>query len=296
MSYIHELQEQDTITLAEALNASQQLVEKYLPMLHRVMQIRATTPVSEDEQTFRSAQSSKSAVPQLYEMLERFGQAVSNLQAVLIRADQLAAEEEQRLDAQIYEKLLNMLDAAVQHCNNIYAEHSTTFAMILKELVLLNDTLHLKLKVGNWGVVEADSGDSVVTNNPENTPELVVNSDEKLVFVRVFYRKMATLNSGKGHLHWLKPLLDSVKHAEKHGFAVYEHEADAIKSLKGDAYGYVTLKIKSTQDISAQRPSKVDPVLGCRLLTIADVDIDDMVKLTHQSVTYRICDGVLHKV
>lgn len=295
MSYIYELQDQDTITIAEALNASQQLVEKYLPMLRRVMQIRASAPVSEDEQTFRGAQMSRSAVPQLYEMLEKLGKAVSTLQDVLIRADQLEPEEEAKLDAQVIEKLLKMLAAAVKHCSDIYSERSSTFAMILKDLILLNDIVCSKLTVPNQEPTHRDAEDSIITDGLADTPELVVGADEKLVYVRVFYRKMATLSTGKGHLQWLKPLLDSVKHAEKHGFAVYEHEEDVVRSLKGEAYGYVTLKIKITQDISAQRPSKVDPALGCRLLTITGVDIGNMVKLTHQSVTYRICDGVLHK-
>jgi hypothetical protein len=87
-----------------------------------------------------------------------------------------------------------------------------------------------------------------------------------------------------------------VRTAEKHGLGVYEHEADVIRSLKGNTYGYVTLRVKNTQDISSQRPAKVDAAIGCRLLTLDKIDISQMIKLTHQSVEYWIKDGTLHKI
>ena len=75
-----------------------------------------------------------------------------------------------------------------------------------------------------------------------------MESDEKYVYVRIFHRQMPTLTTGLGDFAWVKPLLDSVCHAEKHGFGVYANESDVIKSLKDEHYGYVKLKIKEKQN------------------------------------------------
>jgi hypothetical protein len=296
MNYLLQLQQQDSITVADALNSSQLIIEKYLPMLRNVMQIRAKAPVSEDEPTFRGAQVAQSSVPQLYEMLDKLDQAILTLEAALARTSHSKPEELHQLETQISEKLIKMLTAAVTHCETIYAQRSNSFAMILQDLSLLLEILRSKLGVTGLQHLERSSSDDVVMDNPEDVPDLTLAADEKMVYVRIFHREMPNLSARRSGLQWVKPLLDSVKHAEKHGFAVYEHEADVVKSLKGDTYGYVSLKIKTAQDISQQRPAKIDQALGCRLLTIANVDLDNMVKLTHQSVEYWIREGQLHKV
>lgn len=296
MNYLLQLQQQESITVAEALNTSQQVVESYLPMLRNVMQIRAQAPVTEDEPTFRSAKNAQSSVPQLFEMLDKLDKAIVTLEEVLAKAAQAKPDEMHHLEEQIAEKLLKMLAAAVSHCEIIYAQRSNSFAMILQDLSLLLEIVRSKLGTTGLHHIKHDTLDTVVIDEPKDTPDIIVADDEKMVYVRIFHREMTNLSGKKGGLQWIKPLLDSVKYSEKHGLAVYEHESDVLKSLKGEAYGYVTLKIKNTQDISHQRPPKVDQAIGCRLLTIANVDLDEMIKLTHQSIEYWIRDGMLHKI
>ncbi|MFN7097487.1 MAG: hypothetical protein ACK4PR_08015 [Gammaproteobacteria bacterium] len=296
MNYLLQLQQQDSITVADALNCAQQLIEKYLPMLRKVMQIRAQNPLQVDEPAFRAAKIVQSSVPQLYEMLEKLDNAIKTLEVALARGQHAKPDELHQLEIQIRDKLIKMLTAAVHHCETIYAQQSSSFAMILQDLSLLLEIIRSKLGLSGIQHLANSTSDMVIMDEPQDVPEIVLQANEKLVFIRIFHREMASLSTRKEGLQWIKPLLDSVKYAEKHGLAVYEHEADVVKSLKGDAYGYVTLKIKIEQDISSQRPTKVDQALGCRLLTIAHVEMDNMVKLTHHSVEYWIRDGMLHKI
>lgn len=296
MNYLSALQQQESITVADSLNTTQQVIAKYLPMLRKILEIQSQLPVHDDEPAFRGAAIAKSAVPQLYEMLEKLHHAIVNLEMVLARAQakQMEAPELLQLEQQISDKLIKMLSAAVKHCEAIYAQRSNTFAMILQDLQLLLAIIHSKIRI--TGQSNLDHSNDEVIIERKHSSNIAVAADEKLVFVRVFYREMVELSAEATNLQWVKPLLESVKQAEKHGMAIYENETDALKSLKGEAYGYVTLKIKKSQDISEQRPAKSDPVIGCRLVTIANVDLSNMVKLTHQAVEYLIQDGMLHKL
>jgi hypothetical protein len=293
MNYLSELQQQDSIALAEALNIVQQYIQRYLPVLQNVMQIRTRAPVTEDEPTFRGAASHQAAVPQLCNILQKLAEHVSTMEQVLA---QMSMQERlsDNTEAKLKEKLLQLMSAAVKKCEEVYANKAPSFAMILHDLTLLNHLLQEKLIISHKHISSA-SDTAIIIDGPADVPEVVVEADEKLVYIRLFHREMSVLQTGKGSLNWIKPLLDSAKQSEKHGLAVYESEDEVRRSLKGDAYGYITAKIKHGQDISHLRPVKSDPAQGCRLLTIGNIELTNMLKLTHHAVEYWIRDGMLHK-
>lgn len=293
MNYLSELQQQDSITLAEALNIVQQYIQRYLPVLQNVMHIRARAPVMDDEPTFRGAATHQAAVPQMCNILQKLAEHVSTMEHTLeeISAQVPAADN---VEIKLREKLLQLMAAAVKKCEEVYANKAPSFAMVLHDLTVLNHLLQEKLVVNHKQASGSDT--TIIIDRPADVPEIVLAEDEKLVYIRLFHREMAVLQTGKGNLNWIKPLLDSAKHSEKHGLAVYESDDDVRRSLKGDAYGYITAKIKNSQDISHLRPVKSDPALGCRLLTIGNLELSNMLKLTHHAVEYWIRDGMLHKV
>jgi hypothetical protein len=295
MNYLTELQRQDNIALAEAVNTAQQLVQRYLPVLQNVIQIRARVPVHDDEPKFRGAVAHQTSVPQLYAALNHLHEQISALETELSKLN-LSDIDHKKLEQALAERLLTELNNAAQKCELVYAGKSASFAMIVHDLQLLSQILREKFSHQYTQSAQNNADNSVIIDDLAATPEVILDDDEKLAYVRIVHRDMATLNEGKNNVSWIRPLLDSVKSAEKHGFAVYEHEADVMRSLKGETYGYVTLKVKGAQDITHQRPAKVDAAIGCRLLTLDKVDLNQMIKLTHQSVEYWIKDGMLHKI
>jgi hypothetical protein len=193
------------------------------------------------------------------------------------------------------QQLVTALSEAAQQCEVIYAGKAASFAMIMHDLQLLSQILKEKF-AHQYQHIATHSPDVLVFDEPASTPDIQVGENEKLVYVRIFHKDMATLADKQSNLNWIKPLLESVRSAEKHGLGVYEQEDDVQRSLKGEAYGYVTIKIDKAQDITHQRPAKMDPAIGCRLLTLSNVELSQMVKLTHQAVEYWIRDGMLHKI
>ena len=192
-----------------------------------------------------------------------------------------------------YQKmLLSALDKYIKAVKHIYQGKATSFASVLNDALALQNLLeHYFLNPSQ--ATEANTPTTETLSQTVSNHQL--NNNSKYVYVRIFHRLMPTLATPNANFSWIKSLLDSVTHAEKHGFGVYAEEEDVVKSLKDDQYGYITLQINEEQDITAQRPEKICPIVGCPLLTITNINLDNILRLTHNQVNYNIKDGILHR-
>ncbi len=191
---------------------------------------------------------------------------------------------------QLNVKLLQAVESAIEQCEHLYEGKARSFAVVLNDLESVHRLLSAKLNTQALDAADSTGQQQIIVEQDD------LASDQRLVYVRIFHRGMSSLSTGQGSMTWVKPLLDSVKSAEKHGLAIYEHEEEAQKSLKNDNYSYLTVAVKNTQDITHERPEKYDTHIGCRLLTITDIQLADIIKLTHNGVDYPIKDGVIRRI
>jgi hypothetical protein len=194
--------------------------------------------------------------------------------------------------ALLNKRLVAALDKAVSSCERAYAGKARSFAVILTDLEMVLSQLQNKMNFGEDELCyPAPAGTKAgdVNCNPE------LGDSEKLVYVRVFHKDMPQLLVPKSSLTWMQSLLNSIKTAEKHGLAVYAHEEEVIRSIRGAGYGYATLRIHESQDITSKRPLKTDPNIGCSLLTIAPVEINCFTKFTYVGVDYPFKEGVMRR-
>ncbi|MBB72290.1 MAG: hypothetical protein CMF50_07820 [Legionellales bacterium] len=190
-------------------------------------------------------------------------------------------------DPKVNRKLIQFLDEAIQGCEQAYEGHSRSFAVILSDLEKLRMICGEKLSLSEGVPAKATTERTAV--NLATQAEL----EKQTVYVRLFHKDMTTLNSPNPATGWIKPLFESIKLAEKHGLAIYEDEDNARKSLKDDRYGYVEVTIMPEQDITDKRPPKQDTAQGCTLLTVENIQVDQMKRFHHQGVDYPIIGGVL---
>ena len=253
-----------------------------------MLSIKASMPNQEPESGFRRQRLTQGHEYQdIQKLLQKF-------QAYLIKFDreQTCTHNHPEYLPEYQQKLLSALDKYINAVKKIYAGKSTSFASVLNDALALQ---HILQRFFSQEDTLMSVSKQSATKASEQAIEARLGHDEKYVYVRIFHRLMPTLVTPKGNFSWIKSLLDSVIHAEKHGFGVYANEADVINSLKDEHYGYITLKINEAQDISAQRPEKKCPIVGCALLTIAEITLQNMLTLTHNGVSYEIKDGVLYR-
>lgn len=199
---------------------------------------------------------------------------------------------ESRDSALLNKRLIAVLDKAVSSCERAYADKAKSFAVILTDLQMILTQLQNKM---NFDEEEDSYQAPAHTKEGEVKRSGDLEGDEKLVYVRVFHKDMPQLLVPKSSLTWMQSLLNSIKTAEKHGLAVYAHEEEVIASIRGAGYGYATLRIHESQDITNKRPPKTDPNIGCSLLTITPVEIDCFTKFTYVGVDYPFKDGVMRR-
>ncbi len=186
----------------------------------------------------------------------------------------------------VNQHIIRVLRKTVVQLEAAYKGKARSFAVILNEFDALVKQLNEKLDLHSS--VKGEAGHHVSQDSKKKVKE-------KKVYVRIFHRNMDTLLSPTASLNWMRPLLESVKHAEKHGLAVYANEDDIKRSLKGSGYGYLTIKISEEQDISSQRPQRYDNVLNCPLLVITDVTTDNFVKFSYDDIDFPIKNGILYR-
>lgn len=129
---------------------------------------------------------------------------------------------------------------------------------------------------------------SALNSSSQEIGHIKLAVDEKLVYARIYHVQFEKFGIEKSSLNWLKSLLDSIKHNEKMGIAIYEKEEDVRDNIRNVRYAYVTLRIKQTQDITSKRGAKLDPISGCRLLVIQNIENKNIINLTHNKKTYDL--------
>lgn len=193
-------------------------------------------------------------------------------------------------DIKLNQTLLKVVDKAIQRCVIAYEGKAKSFAVVLNDLEMLAAQLQTKL-ISDKNI-QSSLGSEEKTASARQECE-IANSNKMYVYVRLFHKEMPSLLSPGASKAWIKPLLESIKNAEKHGLAIYANEQDVQKSLKGEGYGYATLIIDENQDVSSKRSPKIDPILHCPLLTILPVELKALLKFTYSSRDYFIKDGLL---
>ncbi len=186
-------------------------------------------------------------------------------------------------------KMLDLVQNTIQQLEQLYEGRAKSFANVLHDMHQLEAQFKEKLLFE-----EPLVGDKVETEEICPGERTTLSSAEtKHVYVRLFHREMANLTVAKASKSWIKPLLESVRSSEKLGLAVYGNEEDAKKSLRSEFYGYATLTISSDKDITEQRPAKKDDKLGCSLLTLAEISLEDITQFSYQGKDYPIIKGVM---
>ena len=184
-------------------------------------------------------------------------------------------------DPAINRKILKMLDDAIEKMKPI-----KPYGFFSKQLI------GLRRRFGSSLRTTTPEEEAILHNNEAQVKVPGCTEDEKLVFFRLFHRDMNRLEAGKPWLlPWLKPLLEGIKICEKRGLAVYGSEDEARRGTRSRNYCYVGVKIDKSQDITARRGTKIDTVLGCPLLIIADMNQTDIYKLHYGDLDFPIVDG-----
>jgi hypothetical protein len=277
MDFFTELKEQTFVTTSDAIAVIFSMTTHYCSVLDNIIKIKQQASTDTEEESFRRKTDNADVLTELADSLRQLERDVSHVEQVFI--NQQASLE------QCNKQLLKVLSKAIQRCEAAYENKSRSFAMILQDLERLHHLLQAKL------TLSIQEGERIAATQTVKKP--LLEEHQKLVYVRVFHKEMAKLGTRQGVLTWVKPLLESLKFAEKHGLAIFDDEQLVKKSLKNECYGYITLKINQEQDISRDYPNKFDQNMEVPLLTINNITLEQMLKLTHLGVEYPIVDGKL---
>jgi hypothetical protein len=273
MDFLTELKEYTVITTSEAIDILYRMIAHYSAVLSNILKIKQQT--TDDPESFRKKNSNTDLLQTLMDNLLQLERSLLQLQA---KWTQTPIPPEQRNI-----ELLEVLKSTIAACEQAYEGKARSFAMILQDLERAYNVFYEKLLLTPQdvnGTLQAGSSKSAA-----------LPSHQKQVFVRLFHREMAKLGAPGASVAWAKPLLDSIKYAEKLGLAIYADEDVVKKSLKNECYGYVTLRIDQQQDISVDYPNKIDQTLNAPLLTVNDIRAEQLMSLTHRGVEYPIVEG-----
>jgi hypothetical protein len=292
---IFDLNMQASLSLEDALNALMTYTLRYKVFLERIIAIKTQAPPTPDEQSFRGhRQSSSQLYTDIYALIEKFHDYLQKFEMNLSKT-----RFDYALFSQLTEKLLSSLDKFVTALQALYQGKSTSFASLLNDIVVLQQIIHQKIRKFDLSTEEKISQ---IVQDPlhyvmkRKSAESFLSDKEKYVYVRIFHRLMPSLGADEQTTtDWIAPLLASVRYPEKHGFAVYADESLVKTTLKDAHYGYITLKITEDQDITSQRPERVCPIVGCPLLTITNIELSNMLSLTHGYEVYEIQEGALYR-
>lgn len=271
------------MTTEQAVHILLELTHKYSSVLSNIIAIKEKKP--ESEGFVRGGH--RSGPDLLKELLEAL-QALED-ELTKVGEGRHGAKGDSIADDAVANKLiLSVLQVAIKKMHLSYQGKAKSFAIILTELESAHDILSSKFILPREKPVEIE-----VRHSSESATgsEVAVAVDEKYVYARIYHRAMEFLGTNKGSADWLPPLLEASKDPERHGIAIYGSEEQVKKSLKGEKYGYLTLQIRQTQDITAKRPPRKDPQLQCALLTIAGVSLNQIIQLVHLGKRYPIVNG-----
>lgn len=278
------LSEQESISLHDVVNALFNYVHRYQAIFERMHKIRSEAPLQVGDQTFRRRDfSNEDTYREIELLLQKFNDYLIKFDRELHKI-----QHHPEYTQELSDRLLKAIEHYIQSLRKIYQGKSTSFASVLNDILALDNLFLQKLETTEVVTTQSMSID-------KTSIDTSINEDQKFVYIRIFHKQMPTLITGIGDFAWVKPLLESVCQAEKHGFGVYENEQDVEKSLKDEHYGYVKVKINKNQDITHQRPEKICPMVGCPLLTVEHIELNDIMQLTHENKQYDIKNGVLYR-
>jgi hypothetical protein len=292
---IHDLEhlyEKESITTGEALLGITLLCRKYHQVLQNIIRIKEQTPEISGER-FRKSISNLEKLQQLEKVLQGTQKLMTEQSRQIILTYEAGLENYDcpQLNQTIMQQLLNV----VKELRPLYNEKSRSFTIILNEFERMNNQLTLKL---DQEVIESDyvaTEDNVWPEHAGSRVKQPMDLAIRYAYVRLFHRNMHHLLSPHASLQWIRPLLDSVKNAEKHGLTVYSNEEDAKRSLRNEHYGYLTIRLAPNQDITAERTPRHDPQLNCPLLAIRNISIDDFIRFSFSGHDFPIRKGVLYR-
>ena len=258
-------------------------------MLDNIIRIREQHP-EESADSFRKKTSNTNQLSQLHQIIDSTHLHMNQMANNILGASESGLENYD--SAVINQQIIRQLDATIASLETAYTGKARSFTVVLNEFELLSvqfkSKLDLDVQSGDYVSSEASAGSESGNTGPER-------ENQRMVYVRLFHRNMINLLSPRGALNWMRAVLESVKHSEKHGLAVYAHEEEVKRSLRGENYGYLTVRIEDEQDISDQRAPRHDEQLDCPLLTVAGIRNEDFVKLTYADYDFPIRKGVLYR-
>ncbi|MCD6045825.1 MAG: hypothetical protein K0R48_988 [Gammaproteobacteria bacterium] len=272
-------------TTGEALQAVSQLCRRYIVILEKIITIK-NKPPEKGEAVF-----GRSGVPQQKASLQGLKDAASILlQHTVEIGHQLEQKHrttysvEHMNEPYLNYVLLNVITEAITEMEACYAGQTTSFAILLNELMLLSHDLRSQLDVNSDPAGETESI-SKEDYTRQNTPQ---KKDEKMIYIRVFHRDLPKLGETADGMNCIPILLEMVKFCEKNGLAVYSEWALAERSLRNDSYGFFSACIHVSQDVSLYTAPKRDRYLDCALLTIQKVELSQLRQFKHRDKIYWV--------
>lgn len=200
-------------------------------------------------------------------------------------------------DPTLNKSLLKVLDKVINGMDSVYQRYNiVTFGVLQRKLKELQKKYSEELRQE-----EQESGADL---NPKNGPNYIpsfyakravalkpLEADEKYVYVRLYHRNMDKFLDPIWQDNWLRPLLESVRNAQRHGLAVYAQEEEVIRATKSLHYAYVTVLINKNQDITDARPRRFDHDVGVPLLVIQSVLEKNILSFHYQGQKFMLKNG-----
>lgn len=272
-------------TTGEALQAVSQLCRRYILILEKIITIK-NKPLEKGEAAF-----GRSGVPQQKASLQGLKDAASILlQHTVGIGHQLEQKHrttysvEHMDDPYLNYVLLNVITEAITEMEVCYAGQTTSFAILLNELMLLSHELRSQLDVNSDPAGETQS----ISKEDYTRQNMPQKKDEKMIYIRVFHRDLPKLGETADGMNCIPILLEMVKFCEKNGLAVYAEWALAERSLRNDSYGFFSACINVSQDLSLYTAPKRDRYLDCALLTIQKVELSQLRQFKHRDKIYWV--------
>ncbi len=203
-------------------------------------------------------------------------------------------------DPALNRTLLKTLKRVIKAWEEIYERHKVeTFSVFYRKLKELDAKYSESLDTTTDLAAAAEATAASESGTPLKKavtkfvlPPLTEN--EKYAFVRIYHRNMDKFMDQNWQHSWFRPLLESVKHAERHGLAAYEKEEDAILATRAAQYAYITVKINKNQDITQTRPKRIDAETGAQLIVMDKIDDSNIVSFNYQGHSFQIKNGILY--
>ena len=271
-------------TTGEALQAVGKLCRRYIPLFEKIIAIKKNSPKTGEEVFARSAsQSNGNNLQELKEIATILLQHVTDIEHQL---EQKYVETYDLLkmdDPYLNHILLNMISEAITRIEVYYQGQATSFAILLNDLMRLRHTMQSQLTIETEGFNHNERREP-----RERRQANRVESDEKMIYIRVFHRDLPKLGETEQGMQCIPVLLEMVKYCEKNGLAVYDSWQLAERSLRNESYGFFSACIKQSQDLSAYSPAKRDRYLDCPLLTVQKIELSQLRQFKHRDKTYWV--------